>query len=121
MRLRRALLGMASGGVILSTGIGWGTGQAHADMFITCPDGHEGVVGGHTSCAFAANVARAFWATDQAYYINGGHSEFAAYSPVTGQVYAMVCVGNYLATFINGEQRTAVQCYGGDNAEVVLW
>jgi hypothetical protein len=29
---------------------------AKADVFVMCPDGHEGVVGEHTSCPFARNV-----------------------------------------------------------------
>ena len=36
---------------------------ARADVFMICPDGQEGVVGGHTTCAFAQNVRRAFYAS----------------------------------------------------------
>ena len=41
----------------------FGAAPAHADVFTICPSGHEGVVGGHTTCLFAENVQRAFWAS----------------------------------------------------------
>lgn len=88
--------------------------SARADVFDMCPDGHEGVVGGHTSCAFAENVRRAF-------YASGMSNEFIAYSPVTGERYEMVCEGEYPAYFNNGEVLTSTRCYGGENAEVVIW
>jgi hypothetical protein len=47
-------------------------GAAHADtMFEMCPDGREGIVGGHTTCDFADNVRRA-------YYDSGQSSHFDA-------------------------------------------
>ena len=87
---------------------------AKADLFTMCPDGYEGVVGGHTSCPFAENVRRA-------YYASGMNQEFVAYSPVTGERYVMDCVGRFPAHFIDGETLVATRCYGGDNAEVVIW
>jgi hypothetical protein len=84
------------------------------DVFTMCPDGHEGVVGGHTSCAFAANVRQIF-------YASGMSNNFTAYSPVTGDGYEMTCVGRYRAYFNDGSTLISTRCYGGDNAEVVVW
>jgi len=84
------------------------------DVFIICPDGHEGVVGGRTSCEFAANVRRIF-------YASGMSNNFTAYSPVTGAAYEMMCVGRYPAYFKDGSTKVSTRCYGGDNAEVVIW
>jgi len=85
-----------------------------AGVFTICPDGHEGVVGGHTSCAFAENVRRIFYATGMA-------DSFTAFSPVTGEAYAMTCVGRYPAYFTDGSTKISTRCDGGDNAEVVIW
>jgi hypothetical protein len=84
--------------------------------FVICDDGREGVVGGHTTCLFAENVRRAFYAS------NDG-SEVVAYSPVTGERYEMVCSGGFRANFTDGSHRIATRCIGGDNdsAEVVIW
>jgi hypothetical protein len=90
---------------------------ARADVVFTmCPDGLEGVVGGHTTCGFAANVRRAF-------YASGMSSDVVAYSPAMVERYEMTCFGHYLATFIDGGQHIATHCVGGDNnsAEVVIW
>jgi hypothetical protein len=84
------------------------------DVFNICPDGHEGVVGGHTSCAFAANVRQTFYATGMA-------NNFTAFSPVTSDGYEMTCVGRYTAYFTDGSTKISTRCYGGDNAEVVIW
>lgn len=84
------------------------------DIFTICPDGHEGVVGGHTSCAFASNVRQIF-------YASGMSNNFTAYSPVTGYGYEMTCVGRYTAYFNDGSTRISTRCDGGDNAEVVIW
>lgn len=84
------------------------------DVFTICPDGHEGVVGGHTSCAFAANVRQIFYASGMA-------TNFTAFSPVTGDGYEMTCVGRYPAYFSDGSTKVSTRCYGGDNAEVVIW
>jgi hypothetical protein len=83
-------------------------------VFDICPDGHEGVVGGHTSCAFAENVRRTF-------YNSGMSNEFTAYSPVTGDAYEITCAGRYPAHFTDGSTLISTRCYGGDNAEVVIW
>lgn len=83
-------------------------------VFTICPDGHEGVVGGHTSCAFAQNVRRTF-------YDSGMATTFTAYSPVTGDAYGMTCAGRYPAYFEDGSTKISTRCYGGDNAEVVIW
>lgn len=90
--------------------------SARADAFMVCPDGHQGVVGGHTTCAFAENVRRAF-------YASGMNDEIVAYSPATLDRYEMTCFGHYLATFNDGEQHISTHCIGGDNntAEVVIW
>jgi hypothetical protein len=89
-------------------------GPGGTDVFSMCPDGHEGVVGGHTSCAFAANVRQIF-------YASGMSNNFTAYSPVTGDGYEMTCVGRYRAYFNDGSTTISTRCYGGDNAEVVVW
>jgi hypothetical protein len=44
-----------------------------------------------------------------------------AYSPVTGQAYVMSCIPGYTASFSDGSSRVAVKCYGGNDAEVVVW
>ncbi|ODR07300.1 hypothetical protein BHQ21_09610 [Mycobacterium sherrisii] len=84
------------------------------DVFTICPDGNEGVVGGRTTCAFAANVRRTFYAT-------GMSNNFTAFSPVTGVGYEMTCVGRYPAYFSDGSTKISTRCYGGDNAQVVIW
>lgn len=87
---------------------------AQADVFTVCPSGNEGVVGGHTSCAFAENVRSAF-------YASGMNNVVVAYSPVTGERYVMACTGRYSAYFTDGQVLVSTRCYGGANAEVVLW
>jgi hypothetical protein len=87
---------------------------AAENVFIVCPDGHEGVVGGHTSCAFAENVQRSFYAA-------GRPDSVVAYSPVTGERYEMSCESGYAAHFFDGVTRTSTRCTGGNNAEVVIW
>ncbi len=88
--------------------------SGRADVFTICPDGHEGVIGGHTTCAFAKNVRRNFYAT-------GMSDHFTAFSPVTGDAYEMTCVGRYPAYFDDGSMMISTRCYGGYNAEVVIW
>jgi hypothetical protein len=88
--------------------------QAHDDVFTMCPSGNEGVVGGHTTCAFAENVQRAF-------YASGMSNDFIAYSPMTGERYEITCVGRYPAVFVTGETLISTRCYGGNGAEVVVW
>jgi hypothetical protein len=85
---------------------------ASADVFDVCPSGRSGVVGNHTSCAFADVVAGGFW--------RHGYN-FSAFSPATGQWYGVNCYGNYTAYFVNGAVRTTTHCYAGTNAEVVVW
>ena len=48
-------------------------------------------------------------------------NNFTAYSPVTGEGYEMTCVGRYPAYFSDGSTMISTRCYGGDNAEVVVW
>ncbi|MDD4868583.1 MAG: hypothetical protein PHQ28_16170 [Mycobacterium sp.] len=90
------------------------TAAGRTDVFVICPDGHEGVVGGHTSCAFAENVRRTFYAT-------GMSNSFTAFSPVTGEGYEITCVGRYPAYFKDGSTKISTRCYGGNDAEVVIW
>jgi hypothetical protein len=87
---------------------------AQADVFTMCLSGNQGVVGGNTTCAFAENVQRAFYASGMA-------NDFIAYSPVTGERYDVTCMGHYPAQFATGETRISTRCYAGDNAEVVIW
>lgn len=101
-------------GIAVAAAVGLSTAPAHADVFDMCPDGQEGVVGGHTTCDFAENVRSAF-------YASGKSNEFIAYSPVTGERYDMSCEGMYPAHFSNGAVVKSTRCYGGDNAEVVIW
>jgi hypothetical protein len=89
--------------------------QANAQtLFVMCPDGLEGIVGGHTSCPFAQNVRQAF-------YSSGMSHQIAACSPITGECYDMDCEGEYPAHFVDGETHIATRCDGGENAEVVIW
>lgn len=90
--------------------------ESASQTFVICGDGREGVVGGHTSCLFAENVRRAFFAADDG-------SEIVAYSPVTGERYEMTCTAGFRANFSDGSHRVATRCVGGDNesAEVVIW
>jgi hypothetical protein len=55
-----------------------------------------------TSCPFAESVK-------DAYYSSGGSSSVSAYSPTTGQAYAMSCSGS-----------GPVTCRGGNNAQVTF-
>jgi hypothetical protein len=59
--------------------------------------------GGSTSCAFAQNVASAY------YYSSGGTTSVEAYSPVTGLMYVMQCVAG-----------VPVVCRGGNAAVVYI-
>jgi hypothetical protein len=101
-------------GIAVAVAVGLTTAPAHADVFDMCPDGREGVVGGHTTCDFAENVRGAF-------YASGMSNDFVAYSPVTGERYEISCEGMYPAKFSDGETLKSTRCYGGDNAEVVIW
>lgn len=84
------------------------------DDFVTCPSGRAGiVVGTATSCAFADNVRRA--------WLDQPGNPVIAYSPVTGEAYRMFCVGNKTVNFTDGHSADAVQCVGGNDAEVVVW
>jgi hypothetical protein len=86
---------------------------AHADYFDMCPDGHEGVVGGHTSCSFAQNVR-------SGYFLWGLH--FNALSPAMGTWYVVDCDPTIRpAIFTGGASVNSVRCYAGDGAEVVIW
>jgi hypothetical protein len=102
--------GIAAAAIAATVGV---AAPANASVFTMCPSGHAGVVGGRTSCAFAENVARVFWAS--------GSTEFVAYSPVTGERYDISCAGLYTAYFASGQVLTSTHCYGGDSAEVVVW
>jgi hypothetical protein len=88
---------------------------ARADgVFAMCPSGRAGtVVGTPTTCAFADNVRLAWF--DQP------GNPVVAYSPVTDQTYRMFCVGNTTVYFTDGHSADAVECVGGNNAEVVVW
>lgn len=104
-------------GLLVAAGLAAGivsTPAAHADVFTMCPSGHAGVVGGRTTCAFAENVSRAFYASGMA-------PQVIAYSPVTGQRYVMTCSGRKPALFDDGSWLVSTNCYGGDGAAVVLW
>jgi hypothetical protein len=109
---KAALVGSAAAAAIAaSVGV---AAPAQASVFTMCPSGHAGVVGGNTSCAFAENVSRTF-------YASGGASVFVAYSPVTGDRYVMQCFGVRPAVFTDGSSLMSTNCYGGDGAEVVIW
>jgi hypothetical protein len=66
-----------------------------------------------TSCEFADNVRRA--------WLDQPGNPVVAYSPVTDQTYRMFCVGNKIVNFTDGHSADAVQCVGGNDAEVVVW
>jgi hypothetical protein len=101
-------------GAVVAVAAGLSTAPAYADVFDMCPDGQEGVVGGHTTCDFADNVR-------SAYYASGKLNDFVAYSPVTEERYEMSCESGYSARFSNGAVVTSTRCFGGENAEVVIW
>ncbi|WP_133259330.1 hypothetical protein [Mycobacterium colombiense] len=86
---------------------------AHADgMFIECPSGRDGIASPVTSCPFADNVRRA-------YFTQPGNVVIA-YSPVTDQDYERTCFPSN-ANFTNGLKVDAVECVGGNDADVVVW
>lgn len=86
---------------------------AQADIFTICPDGHEGVVGDHTSCGFAANIRNGFFRFG---------TQFNAYSPATNQWYPVTCdPTRHPAYFASGEVINSIDCYASTNAEVVIW
>jgi hypothetical protein len=87
--------------------------MAHAEVFIMCPSGQDGVATEVTSCEFADNVRRA-WQSQYGPVV-------LAYSPVTGNVYNMQCAGGFTAHMNNGMVIDTVRCVGGNNAVVVLW
>jgi hypothetical protein len=85
---------------------------ANADVFDMCPDGREGVVGGHTSCGFAQNVR-------SGYFLWGTH--FNALSPTTGLWYEVNCDPRLRpAVFSSGASLPSINCYASSNAEVVI-
>ena len=88
---------------------------AHADGdFMECPSGRDGVIAGTpTTCAFADDVRSAWFGQPG--------NPVIAYSPVTDQTYRMFCIGNQTVTFTDGHIADAVQCVGGNDAEVVVW
>lgn len=113
----RLTIATATALAAVGTGLALSATPAHAEtggVFDMCPSGREGVIGGHTSCAFAENVSQAFWAA-------GGTSEVVAYSPVTGARYDMICEPGNMAHFSTGQSLLAVRCWGGDGAEVLVW
>lgn len=86
---------------------------AHADgLFIECPSGRDGIASPVTSCPFADNVRRAYFAQEG--------NVVVAYSPVTDQDYEMTCFPS-TANFTNGLKVDAVECVGGNDADVVVW
>jgi hypothetical protein len=84
------------------------------DLFLTCPSGRDGVIAGTpTTCSFADDVRLAWFGQPG--------NPVIAYSPVTDQTYKMFCVGHTTVTFTDGHSADAVQCAGGNDAEVVVW
>jgi hypothetical protein len=77
-----------------------------------CPSGLSGIATTVTSCPFADNVRFAFFRSP---------NDVEAYSPVTGRWYDMDCKPGYVAYFTSGHSRVATKCFGGINAEVVVW
>jgi hypothetical protein len=103
--------GVAAAGVMMTNPV-----AAQADfVFEMCPSGMDGVVTGTpTSCAFADNVRRSYFA--------GGGAMVAAYSPITGLGYVMDCGhSNFIARLSNGETHPGVLCTGCNDAAVVIW
>jgi hypothetical protein len=86
--------------------------SANAALFTICPSGVSGVMGGHTSCAFADVI-------HSGYYRHGNH--FSAFSPATGQWYDVDCSEHGATTFTNGHVHYGAHCYAGNNAEAVVW
>lgn len=109
-RVRRALAVAAAVGALATVG----TGYAKADIpFRTCPGDTVAIVAGSpTTCEFAYNVKWAYYAHPQTY--------IQAYSPVTGETYAMSCQTGYIATLENGWQKRGVLCLGGRGAAVIV-
>jgi hypothetical protein len=109
----KRILAAAGIGAALAAGALVGPGTANAEVFDICPSQHTGVIDGTpTSCPFADNI-RSAW------YAHSGVNPFIAYSPVTGQAYAVACtasVENVSGVTINGWN-----CFGGIGAEAVIW
>ncbi|MDI3312953.1 MAG: hypothetical protein QJR12_01305 [Mycobacterium sp.] len=104
-----AVAALAAGAVALAT-------HANADfVFDICPSGMDGVVAGTpTSCPFADNVREN--------YFRYGGPLIEAYSPVTGEIYAMDCSdAHFIARLSDGETHPGVLCTGGNDAAVVIW
>lgn len=76
---------------------------------------HAGVATTVTSCPFANNVARAFFAQ--------GPGDVIAYSPVTGSAYDMWCTTGWTITVNTWpwNSSSAARCVGGDDAVVWVW
>lgn len=86
--------------------------QAHAATFDICPSGRAGVVSGTpTSCPFADNV-RIAWFSQRG-------NPVIAFSPVMNAWYSMSCERS--VETVGGMTVNGWTCYGGNNAEVVIW
>lgn len=90
---------------------------AHAEPLNRCPqDIRTAVAGGATTCPFAHNV-RAAWFTQPG-------NPVLVYSPVTGEIYSMMCVRGFDLSFIDGTSVTgATRCVDSDggNAIAYVW
>lgn len=78
------------------------TGSTSGSTGATTSCGSGIGAGANTSCAFAQNVANA-------YYDSGGQTTLDVYSPTTGQTYTMTCTPG-----------SPTICRGGNNASVYV-
>ena len=110
--MKKAILGgiaavAVAGGLALAA-----PANAYTSTFMVCPSGHTGVVvGTPTSCPFADNVRRAWF--------NQNTNPVLAYSPVTQGTYWMSCSPS--TETVSGIVVNGWTCYGGNDAEVVIW
>ncbi len=102
----------ALGAAAVAAAVSLAPSASAGSLFNICPSGASGVMGGHTSCAFADVI-------HDGYYRHGNH--FSAFSPVMGKWYDVDCSEHGTTTFTNGHVHYGAHCYAGNNAEAVVW
>lgn len=108
---------IAAAGIVaagLSIGAVLAAPAAQAEPLIQCPGTRAAVAEGETTCAFAANVRRAWFGQPG--------NPVLAYSPVTGEVYSMMCVRGFTLTFNSGLMVDgATRCVDSDGGTAVAY
>ena len=110
--MRKQLIAGVLGAAAVAAAVSLAPSASAGSLFSICPSGVSGVMGGHTSCAFADVI-------HSGYYRHGNY--FSAFSPVTGKWYDVDCSEQCTTTFTNGHVHYSAHCYSGNEAKVVGW